>query len=596
LLKTSADMMDRTFGNNTYPPKWRSSIAVFRYEPPEVPEELQGRKITYFKIACTITGFQSAKLNRRFLDFGDLRPGPVRGLTEHLNRYYACYGALLQVSILPAEVADREDLAKYPIITDFEPKRRDLYELVTDTGEVLSSSSGRAAVNKGFTSNFSTENSWGLTGTAQGGSTAGQSGGGGGSGSLTGSVGGKQTFGTQDATIMQMDYAREKRESQSHVTSLTQMYNLLQSYHLGTNRAVFLVLPRPHTVEQSDKRTFINGPREIEGVQEFFLIVSRPQEVADVCIECHLETGHLDLEPNQSEAAVKDTRSMNFDFKAPRSISHGSSLGDDSTSRSVTMSRSFTPPTGYEIDVDQGQGGYLVVVADGTAAYNVQATVNGVTVTGTVVTTYVDVGWSTDDRYDYQDISGELLIFLRKKSTVTQGEVKNTFFITSRRVAACTNGHAHDESTLPEWVVLEAGVRIDPVLWSPRIAPSTRMRVANALGATVGELMLRGQHSLPRYANGAVDFHQSQFVLERFSRAMRRDKGSDRPLRRPLSEAGLDRAAMALLSIEFGPDDAVETLINAPIAAIVEQSPDTKPEEALALKWKALGLGPRKLP
>jgi hypothetical protein len=74
---------------------------------------------------------------------------------------------------------------------------------------------------------------------------------------------------------------REQRETYSHTTQLTQMYHQLDSYHLGTNRAMFFMLPRPHVVQS--ELTFVNGPRLLEGIQEVFLIVMRPkdQEVSE---------------------------------------------------------------------------------------------------------------------------------------------------------------------------------------------------------------------------------------------------------------------------------------------------------------------------
>jgi len=76
------------------------------------------------------------------------------------------------------------------------------------------------------------------------------------------------------------------------------LYHLLNSYHLGTNRAIFFVQSRPHTVQQKDRFTFINGPQEIEGIQEFFLVVSRPkgQKLEDYCVDALLYTAHLDTD------------------------------------------------------------------------------------------------------------------------------------------------------------------------------------------------------------------------------------------------------------------------------------------------------------
>ncbi len=51
------------------------------------------------------------------------------------------------------------------------------------------------------------------------------------------------------------------------------MYHLLDSYHLGTNRAVFFVQPRPHTLEEPSG--FVRGPRPVEGIQEVLLVFAQ---------------------------------------------------------------------------------------------------------------------------------------------------------------------------------------------------------------------------------------------------------------------------------------------------------------------------------
>jgi hypothetical protein len=593
LIATTPSMMDLTIGSGAFPPKWRSSLAIFSFEPELPPEDESQRRVTYFKVVATITGYQTNKVRRRFVDFGPIGPFIVNGLEEGLNRYYACYGALLQVTVVPEQVDSRSDPANYPIITDVEPKRRDLYELVTDTGEVLSGSSNRAAVNKGFTSSYDTESSWGLSATGKGGGKSA-------SGEITGSLAGKSSFGTKDQTITQVDYAREKRESESHVTQLTQMYNLLQAYHLGTNRAVFLVLPRPHVVEEVEKRTFINGPREIEGIQEFFFITSRPKEVEHLCVEATLETGHLDLSPADAETQTTDEKIFGFEFLAPRKISHGGGFGDDSTSRTAVLTKAFTPPTGWEIDVSKGSGGYVVLWTDGSAAYTVQSSANAVIASGTVVTTYVDVSWSTDNYYSYQDVRGELQIFLKKKASVTEGEVRSTFFVTGRTVIGCSDPNAQTpQPTNPEWVTFEAPIVVDPMLSSRAIKTSVRMQLANDLSKRVGTVMLESLHARPRYKDGVVDFHQSQYVLERLASAAHRGAppGTVPPLTRPLADAHLDSALMDRLSGLLGPKAFVADLVRTPTAQIAQGADyDITMEEALTAKWKALGFGPKELP
>ncbi|MEM9026407.1 MAG: hypothetical protein AAGB06_05680 [Verrucomicrobiota bacterium] len=74
---------------------------------------------------------------------------------------------------------------------------------------------------------------------------------------------------------------------------MNHIYSLLQGYHLGTNRAIFFMQPRPHI--QNAKFTFIRGLRALEGVQEFFLVVNRPKSIPRICVEVALETAHLRL-------------------------------------------------------------------------------------------------------------------------------------------------------------------------------------------------------------------------------------------------------------------------------------------------------------
>jgi hypothetical protein len=596
LLATSQDMMDVTLGGATFPPKWRSSVAIFTYDPEPEPGDTSDRRVTYVKVACTITGYQTNTVKRKLVDFGALSVDAVNALEDELNRYYACYGALLQVSVLPSAQADMARLSRYPIIADVEPKRRDLYEVVTDTGETLSGSSNRAAVNKGFTSSFNTESGYGLSGTGSYG-PGGQGSGAG--GSVTGSLSGKTSSGTQDQTITQVDYAREKRETESHVTSLTQMYNLLQAYHVGTNRVVFLLLPRPHLVEQVEKRTFIDGPREIEGIQEFFFIVSRPRDAAGICIEAVLETGHLDLNPAEAEELTSKTVPFSFDFQAPRTIQHGGGIGDDSTSGSVDLAKSYTPPAGWEVDMTKSSGGYVVLSTEGTAAYKVESSAQGVTVTGTVVTKYTDVMWG-DNFYTYQDVKGELTVFIKKKASTTTGEVKSTFFTTARSLVACSEG---DMTPPPQsdWIAFEAPVHVDPRMSATNVAASTRMRLSNELARRVGTTLLESLQARPRYKPQAVSFNQSQFVMDRIVAAVRRrtnpaGHGATHPLRRDLAETDVHKTTVSRLVTVLGDAPVVEDLLRAPVSRVAEAAADESLEKALGLKWKALGFGPKTLP
>jgi hypothetical protein len=117
------------------------------------------------------------------------------------------------------------------------------------------------------------------------------------------------------------------------------MYNLLQSFHLGTNRAVFLIEPRPHI--QQVERTFFGGPRELEGTQEFFMVVVRPRTMTDFCVSTLLETAHILYD--ETESADKDVVTKewvaSFDTDTAGEGQH------------TTAYFNFEPDEGWEIDV-----------------------------------------------------------------------------------------------------------------------------------------------------------------------------------------------------------------------------------------------------
>lgn len=177
------------------------------------------------------------------------------------QEYYPCYGALLQIAVFPkTDKGHAVPLADYPYIANFEPKRREMYEAVTKSGEILGRSTSTLNVLKGATSADTTEIAAKIGAEVSAGI-----------GNLTsGIVGGRvvaeyaNTHGTavSENTQRTMDDSREKRETYSSSTSLTQMYELFTAYHLGTNRAVFFLVSRPHTVEEKDQFTFVKGPDE----------------------------------------------------------------------------------------------------------------------------------------------------------------------------------------------------------------------------------------------------------------------------------------------------------------------------------------------
>ena len=106
LIDASADMMNMAFCNDTTPNPFRSSLALFAYEPPieEVPVAIScDRKIVFLKVSCSITGYQpDGDEQSRIVDYLSTLPSVDLNDIEQITRLYlACYGVLLNISVFP---------------------------------------------------------------------------------------------------------------------------------------------------------------------------------------------------------------------------------------------------------------------------------------------------------------------------------------------------------------------------------------------------------------------------------------------------------------------------------------------------------------
>lgn len=372
LIATSQDMLAshaQPFPNGM----WRSSVAVFAYDPDlsDLPDVFTDRELTFVKVVCSVTGYTPCHLTRpRKPDASKYRKaaadirqrvkellpklfaGGVSGLKdgdaaieelakkdpalardlatvkayqadvatydaqiEEIARIeglsFPCYGALLQVAIYPKTDPDPavtdpgEIAASLAYFSAFEPQKRELIEVVTESGEAVTQSKSDVNVRKGVTSTNTTEDMDVFSGANVNVGYAGAQVGVG----IQGQWGTIKKSTQESVDITNTDASREARETASHTTNLSQLYHLLSSYHLGTNRALFFLQPRPHTVQQKDRFTFIDGPQEIEGVQEFFLVVNRPKGKTigtDYCVDALLYTAHL--EPDATRAVLMEPK------------------------------------------------------------------------------------------------------------------------------------------------------------------------------------------------------------------------------------------------------------------------------------------------
>jgi hypothetical protein len=313
---------------------------VFRYDPAEEYQPFKDKIVSYLKVVVTVVPMVNELPRGQWFE--------IPMLVDQLEESYPCYGALLHVTLGPTpSEANKFTKDEYPYFTDFEPKKRELYEMVTDTGEVLSGSSNKLAVGKSAMTNQTTENynldtGWNFSMNA---SYAGT--GGGHSIGATGEHGGVNRNSMETTDIQNAEASTERRELQSHSTQLAQMYNLFQAFQLGTNHAMFLMEPRPH-IRQAEV-SFINGPRAIEGIQEVFLTVVRPKNMEDFCVGVVLETAHL------SKSASVDYATKNEVFDRFRLTAKAPSKGDpdiqegDHDGPPVTHSATYNAPAGWII-------------------------------------------------------------------------------------------------------------------------------------------------------------------------------------------------------------------------------------------------------
>lgn len=308
------DMFDAEFNNPDLPPKWRSSISVFYYVVPEEESKdlYPNRRIMYLKVSASITGynFEDSVLGDEFLDdykgelvrndvLDDFETSLLEKITGTLSFYSACEGAILQLAVFPHKSDGEVPLQNFPYVQDFEPKKREVYETCNKSGEILSGSSSNLNLANGLTSTSSTEESDIFTGVSASVNVMGS----GGSASVSGEWGTRRHTGEETSNVVTTDASRDKRETQSFNTTINHMYQPLLSYHLGTNRVLWSISPRPNIVESefnlirpslgsgyTEERTKIG--RKLEGIQEMFIVVSMPKTQKGLCIQATLDTGH----------------------------------------------------------------------------------------------------------------------------------------------------------------------------------------------------------------------------------------------------------------------------------------------------------------
>jgi hypothetical protein len=402
----------------------------------------------------------------------------------------------------------------FPYVMDFEPKKRELYETVTESGESLSRSATNLNIRKGSTDTNSVEDVDIFQGANGGFKIGGDAFAVEASGGVQGQWGGRTVRGAEHVNLRTTDDSREKRETFSHATTLSQLFHLFTGYHLGTNRSLFLMLPRPHVTEVTENgrlaRTFVKGPRRLEGVQDIFLVVNRPRGVEGICVETLLETAHLNWEIEQT---IQETKTeppalpTHHDIEVFLTEKYREKAfpyyhtGDEETYHYVVINYYWDP----------GSGSFL------TNAYRQEKT--------SVHTNPALGAKSYEDALDeyLRDNPPPAVAPADPVRTVT---TRTQMILTARSVKGCVSGHSGEcgEHAGPEtlsaaggdeWVSFESAIDIDPALTDKNARVPSRTVASNQLVQRIGRTLQASLGSRERYRKGEVGFLRSRYTLDR---------------------------------------------------------------------------------
>lgn len=504
LLATSDDMMDSTYGDSKYPPKWFSSLAVFYYEAPREEQPYQNRTITFLKISCSIAGLvivkpQSPPLGAdpKYLKYLKSHPWVIQYINKSkiLSKPAPCNGAMVQISVFPNKAHKIPSLDRHPIIVDFEPKKRELYESAVDNKQYMSYSRSGLSVKKSQKTIESQETGWNVGFSAK---YSGEE-----------ASGGMQTgmsskFGTSYETVdmISQDFSREKRENYSFTTNITQMYNLLNSYYIGTNRAMFTIQPRPHITDT--EFIFFGGPQRLEGIQEFFLIVERGDEIPGLCVEATLETANVMVRNSYNAKIIKKSDLTQGDNGKKLATALGLSDSDLDTKIEALVSRWNAMSPGDRSNI-------ALLVAHGFAYDSWKKSMEEVGKKASIS----KADWETGEKVIKQtgviptDATEDLVVIY--EVGISSGQVA----LLGRTTGACFLKEQHVEQRVGEsYLAFEKAVAPSSLMFGAMMKGIERAAAANLFSETVAREMLGSVGSPNRFPMGQASIKESTFVQE----------------------------------------------------------------------------------
>lgn len=568
----SQDMMDKLPCDKKIPLRWKSSVAIYRYDPDDDYQPYDDLRITYLKVGLTIAPFAPE------LDSGEIRRYVPPILIDDLEEAYPCYGALLHLTVTPRNPQQTE-LDDYPFIIDCEPKKRELYQMVTDTGEVLSGSSASLAVGKGGVTSNTTENYNIDTGWNFGMQASYAGTGGGHDVGETGQWGSMNSASRENTNIRNSEVSTERRELQSHVTQLSQMFNLFQVFHLGTNRALFLIEPRPHI--RQVEASFINGPRALEGYQEVFLTVVRKKD-QKICVGSVLETAHLSKEPVEEK---KTTTDLFTDFRLlAKAENRDDDWGEsDVTSAPVSLTRDYMAPPGWIIT------GYEVIPHESQrvdSGPSVSFTPKQLSAHGAVTWRFWESGFWNEDHYEDGILNFDVRVFLEEEEGRIIDFVRK-LFLTARQLCCCERRY-----DIPGGVVFETDLtsvgRVPMRRGSTKTARTDDvLHESRLISQEIRSEMIASMTSSRRRDIGEVPFEQSDTFFTRAADVMRRYRITRELPKRATESTILPEKLQHLIKARVGDRMPLETLLTGDAARIGRRL-GMEPDEMRKLKGDIL--------
>lgn len=555
------------------PPRWISSLALFKYVPSADEQEYNGRIITYIRIVATITNYQPEPYPALSIisvpsSGVDSWLGSIMPFAEYVTeaymdeaieyitkpRDYPCFGALLSVSVSPS-IPIATELEENPYFLDFEPKKRELYDLVSDTGGRVSRSLANVNIRKG---SGRTENHEVLD-IFNGFEVEGNYADIGGKVQVQGQWGTRDITGNEITDIRTTEALEESQQLYSRTTQLSQMNSLLQSFHLGTNRALFLMQPYPHISQP--RVTFINGPRELEGVQEIVLVVSCPEKYPDVCFEVDLETAHIAADLNRTDSIGKKIMvAKTFVFTSDTAIESDSTDVPDTKIKFARKAQHF-------ISAEEGYSGYKIVnveiinkswtgpdprtILEDYSAEDIEGLVRPYTKVdfagsdGNSLIVEALVGWRFEEYTigsdDYENGTCTVDVKITLEEIIPSIGRKETLFLTGRTLRCCTNvlpsgsrlastkapskAHPHMTSSegdntagLSEYVTYETELEINDAIFKSGIVNKNKLMSANRLSTDICRQLIKSRSDPRRYLPKTISYYETEFFMRKLAK------------------------------------------------------------------------------